>query len=50
MMRKIKLLFDLLKFLERAGIKIMGGKGDDEAVVVDENISHSWDEEEWHWQ
>lgn|GEM_PF-3446777 len=33
-----------------AAFKIMGGKGDDEAVVVDENISHSWDEEEWHWQ
>ena len=28
--------------------KIMGEKGDDEQIL-DENISHSWDEEEWQW-
>ena len=28
--------------------KIMGEKGDDEPIL-DENISHSWDEEEWQW-
>ena len=31
-----------------AAFKIMGGKGDDEPIL-DENISHSWDEEEWQW-
>ena len=29
--------------------KIMGKKGDDEPIIDDENISQSWDEEEWHW-
>ena len=29
--------------------KIMGEKGDDEPIIDDENISQSWDEEEWHW-
>jgi hypothetical protein len=24
------------------------GKGDDEPII-DDNISHSWDEEEWQW-
>lgn len=28
--------------------KIMGEKGDDE-MIIDENISHSWDEEKWQW-
>jgi antitoxin MazE len=28
--------------------KIMGEKGDDEPIL-DEKISHSWDEEEWQW-
>ena len=28
--------------------KEMGEKGDDEPII-DENISHSWDEEEWQW-
>lgn len=31
-----------------AAFKIMGAKGDDEPIL-DENISHSWDEEEWQW-
>jgi antitoxin MazE len=29
--------------------KIMGEKGDDEPIIDKMNISHSWDEEEWHW-
>jgi antitoxin MazE len=29
--------------------KVMGEKGDDEPIIDDENISQSWDEEEWHW-
>ena len=28
--------------------KIMGEEGDDELIIA-ENISHSWDEEEWQW-
>ena len=28
--------------------KIMGEKGDDKPII-EENISHSWDEEEWQW-
>jgi antitoxin MazE len=32
-----------------AAFKMMGEKGDDESII-DENISHSWDEEEWQWQ
>jgi antitoxin MazE len=28
--------------------KNMGEKGDDEPIL-DEKISHSWDEEEWQW-
>ena len=31
-----------------AAFKIMGKQGDDEPIL-DENISHSWDEEEWQW-
>ena len=31
-----------------SAFKIMGEKGDDEPIL-DENISHSWDEEEWRW-
>jgi len=31
-----------------AAFKIMGEKGDD-VPILDENISHSWDEEEWQW-
>jgi antitoxin MazE len=31
-----------------AAFKMMGEKGDDE-LIIDENISHSWDEEEWQW-
>jgi antitoxin MazE len=31
-----------------AAFKVMGEVGDDESII-DENISHSWDEEEWHW-
>jgi antitoxin MazE len=31
-----------------AAFKIMGEHGDDEPIL-DENISHSWDEEEWQW-
>jgi len=29
--------------------KLMGQKGDDELIIKDDNISHSWDEEEWQW-
>ena len=29
--------------------KVMGEKGDDEPIIDDENISHSWDEEESQW-
>lgn len=29
--------------------KTMADKGDDTLIVGDENISHSWDEEEWQW-
>ena len=31
-----------------AAFKIMGEIGDDESIL-DENFSHSWDEEEWQW-
>ena len=31
-----------------AAFKAMGKKNDDE-LIIDENISHSWDEEEWQW-
>jgi antitoxin MazE len=31
-----------------AAFKITGERGDDEPIL-EENISHSWDEEEWHW-
>jgi hypothetical protein len=27
----------------------MAEKGDDALVIGDENISNSWDEEEWQW-
>ena len=29
--------------------KTMADKGDDALIAADENISHSWDEEEWQW-
>jgi len=29
--------------------KVMGEKGDDQLLIEDENILHSWDEEEWQW-
>ena len=29
--------------------KSMSDKGDDVLIVGDENLSHSWDEEEWQW-
>ncbi len=29
--------------------KLMGQKGDDELIIEDDNLSHSWDEEEWQW-
>ena len=29
--------------------KAMTEKGDDTLIDGDENISHSWDEEEWQW-
>ena len=29
--------------------KSMAAKGDDTLFVGDENIYHSWDEEEWQW-
>jgi antitoxin MazE len=31
-----------------AAFKNMGQRGDDEPII-DDNISHSWDEEEWQW-
>jgi antitoxin MazE len=31
-----------------AAFKIMREKGDD-GSIIDDNISHSWDEEEWQW-
>ena len=31
-----------------AAFKMMRKVGDDESII-DENISHSWDEEEWQW-
>ena len=31
-----------------AAFKMMGERGDDEPIL-DENILHSWDEEEWQW-
>ena len=29
--------------------KAMAEKGDDKLMIGDENISHSWDDEEWQW-
>ncbi len=29
--------------------RTMGEKGDDELIIGDNEISHSWDEEEWQW-
>ena len=29
--------------------RMMGEKGDDAPVIEDDEISHSWDEEEWEW-
>ena len=29
--------------------KTMAQKGDDELIYGTENISHSWDDEEWQW-
>lgn len=29
--------------------KVMSQAGDDEPIIEDINISHSWDEEEWQW-
>ena len=31
-----------------AAFKNMGQKGDD-GPIINDNISHSWDEEEWQW-
>ena len=31
-----------------AAFKTMGEK-DDDKPIIDDNISHSWDEEEWQW-
>ena len=31
-----------------AAFKTMGEKNDDQPII-DDNISHSWDEEEWQW-
>jgi antitoxin MazE len=31
-----------------AAFKIMGEKGDDKPII-DDSVSHSWDEEEWQW-
>jgi antitoxin MazE len=32
-----------------AAFKTMGEKGHDKPVI-DDNLSHSWDEEEWQWK
>ncbi len=29
--------------------KMMAEKGDDEPIIDDKDISHTWDEEEWQW-
>ena len=29
--------------------KVMGEKGDDKPIIEDEDIVHSWDEDEWQW-
>jgi len=29
--------------------KSMAERGDDRPIVEDDNLSHTWDEEEWHW-
>lgn len=29
--------------------KSMGERGDDEPLIDDKNLSHSWDEKEWQW-
>jgi len=29
--------------------KTMAENGDDELIISDKDISHSWDEEEWQW-
>ncbi len=29
--------------------KAMGQEGDDEPIIEEDAISHSWDEEEWQW-
>ncbi|MFZ3048474.1 MAG: AbrB/MazE/SpoVT family DNA-binding domain-containing protein, partial [Desulfatirhabdiaceae bacterium] len=29
--------------------KLMGEKGDDEILIAEKSIPHSWDEEEWQW-
>jgi antitoxin MazE len=29
--------------------KRMAKNGDDELIISDKNISHSWDDEEWQW-
>jgi antitoxin MazE len=30
--------------------KAMADRGDDALINGDENLSHSWDDEEWQWQ
>jgi antitoxin MazE len=30
--------------------KMMGKRGDDEPLINESDVSHSWDEEEWEWQ
>jgi antitoxin MazE len=29
--------------------KMMRERGDDESIINDKNLKHSWDEEEWQW-
>jgi antitoxin MazE len=29
--------------------KMMREQGDDESIIDDKNLTHSWDEEEWQW-
>lgn len=31
-----------------AAFRVMGEKNDDEPII-DDNIAHSWDEQEWQW-
>jgi antitoxin MazE len=50
---KNRLIIRPVKNARREGwdkaFRMMGGKGDDEPLIDEKNLSHSWDEEEWQW-